>query len=249
MDYIKKSKFSKILRNLFGYKPSLTVLNMNKKNLSTSDAFFWRTDNNFKTIFKFTDLLNLYFNDQGSSVDIMFYDKFNKLLKKLRLSNINLSNKLIIDKDFMNGIEDYGTFYIFHVSNLNNNSVLRNSCYTGYSINNNLPSFVHGNLINAVKNLNDSNLEIGIGGITPFKNNIYQIQNSFIDCKLELLISNPSKKKLKILINDKKIYLEPCCSTLESFENTEVIKIISKCYLLRPIIFSYKKNYLDVYHG
>ena len=208
MDYIKKSKFSKILRNLFGYKPSLTVLNMNKKNLSTSDAFFWRTDNNFKTIFKFTDLLNLYFNDQGSSVDIMFYDKFNKLLKKLRLSNINLSNKLIIDKDFMNGIEDYGTFYIFHVSNLNNNSVLRNSCYTGYSINNNLPSFVHGNLINAVKNLNDSNLEIGIGGITPFKNNIYQIQNSFIDCKLELLISNPSKKKLKILINDKKIYLD-----------------------------------------
>ena len=49
---------------------------------------------------------------------------------------------LVIDKKFMNDIEDYGTFYIFHNTNSKFNSILRNSCYTGYSLNKNLPSFV-----------------------------------------------------------------------------------------------------------
>ena len=31
--------------------------------------------------------------------------------------------------------------------------------------------------------------------------------------------------------------------------NDQTITINSKCYLLRPIIFDYKNNYIDVYHG
>ena len=63
------------------------------------------------------------------------------------------------------------------------------------------------------------------------------------------MIINPTKAKLKISVNDKTFNLESCCSIKKNFNNINIIKIISKCYLLRPIIFSYHNNYLDVYHG
>ena len=44
--------------------------------------FFWRTDNQFKTIFKYTDIFKLFFNDPTSKAEIIFYDKSNKFLKK-----------------------------------------------------------------------------------------------------------------------------------------------------------------------
>ena len=67
----------------------------------------------------------------------------------------------------MNNLEDYGTFYIFHFSNSNNNS-FTNSCYTGYSQNDNLPSFVHGNTVTASKDFNNNKIELGISGKTYF---------------------------------------------------------------------------------
>ena len=249
MQIIKNSKLIKNLRNLLAIRPALTMIDSNKKNLSTSDAFFWRTDNNFKTIFQFTDIFKFFFNDNDSEAEIYFFDKKNKFIKQIKFSDLNLSNKLLIDKNFLNNIEDYGTFYIFHSSNKNNKSIIRNSCYTGYSQNNNPPSYVHGNTITALKNLNNNKLEFGLGGITYFKDNIYQVQNTFKNGITELMLMNPTKKNLKISINNEIVYLDTCSSMIKKFNNTEIIKIISKCYLLRPIIFSYQNNYLDVYHG
>ena len=40
MKTIRNSKIIKVLRNFFGYKPSLTIIDSNLNNLSTSDAFF-----------------------------------------------------------------------------------------------------------------------------------------------------------------------------------------------------------------
>ena len=249
MKIIRNSKLIKRVRNFFGYKPAISLLNLNEKNQSTSDAFFWRTDNNFKTIFKFTDIYQFFFNDKTSNVEIIFYDKNNKLLDKKIFSKLDLCNEIVIDKIFMNNLEDYGTFYIFHHSKLNHNAIIRNSCYTGYSRDNNNPSFVHGNTITALKNSNNKNYEQGISGVTYFKKNIFQIQNSFKNSKVEFMLMNPTNERLKIYINEEKIYLDSCCSVIKKFENTNIIKIRSKCYLLRPIIFSYSNEFLDVYHG
>ena len=249
MKIIKNSKLSKYIRNFLGYKPALTIINSNIKNLSTSDAFFWRTDNNFKTIFRYTDIFKLFFNDPTSKAEIIFYDRNSNFLKKIIFDDLDLSNQLVIDKNFMNNIENYGIFYIFHYSNENNNSIIRNSCYTGYSQSDNLPSFVHGNTVTALRNLNDNQVEFGIGGKTFFKNNIFQIQNSFKNSKVELMIMNPTNQELKIIINDEELRLATCCSIIKKYERIQTIKIISKCYLLRPIVFSYRDKFLDVYHG
>ena len=48
----------------------------------------------------------------------------------------------------------------------------------------------------------DNQVEFGIGGKTFFKNNIFQIQNSFKNSKVELMIMNPTNQELKIIIND-----------------------------------------------
>ena len=71
---------------------------------------FWRTDKSFKTIFKFTDILNLYLNDNTSMVEILFFSKDAKLIKSINIRNIELNNKLVIDKSFLGGLGDYGTF-------------------------------------------------------------------------------------------------------------------------------------------
>ena len=101
---ISRNRFSIYIRNLIGFRPQIYSLNLNKKNISTSDAFFWRTDNSYHTVFKFSDILNLFFKDTSSEVEILFYDKNNNLIKRKKISNIELSNKLVIDSNFLDGL-------------------------------------------------------------------------------------------------------------------------------------------------
>ena len=246
---IFRNKFSILIRNLTGFKPSIFLLNLNKKNISTSDAFFWRTDQNYHTIFKFSDILKLFFKDNSSEVEILFYDKNNNLIKNKKFSNIELSNKLIIDSAFFDGLEDFGIFYIFHKSKSNINSMIRNSCYTGYSHRKNLPSFVHGNLITSIKSFDGQHVEFGVMGASGIKKKLYKVQNFYDFDKTEVLIMNPTKNKLEIKINSSKFILESCCSKIINIDNNKLIEIVSNCYLLRPIIFNYKKEFIDVYHG
>ena len=244
-----RNKFSIYLRNLINFRPSIFLLNLNKKNTSTSDAFFWRTDNSFYTVFKFSDILGLFFKDDSAEVEILFFDNNNNLIKSKNFINIELSNKLTIDSTFLDGLESYGVFYIFHKSKKNINSTIRNSCYTGYSYKNNLPSFVHGNLIASVKSLNGEHADFGVGSATRFKKNIYKVQNFFDFDRTEMIIMNPTKNNLEITINSNKFILGSCCARIIDINKNELIEIISNCYLLRPIIFNYKKQFIDVHHG
>ena len=155
--FIKKftrSDISIILRNNFHIKE----VNMNFKDykcLSVSDCFLWRTDNNFKTVFKFSDILKVFQNINNSKVEIFFYSKDNKFLKKIHIQNLEFSNEITIDEDFLN-IKDYGNFYIYHFTNNQkiSDNIIANRCYLGFSQNNNLSSFVHGNTFAKSKNIN-----------------------------------------------------------------------------------------------
>lgn len=246
---IFRNRLSIFFRNLLGIRPSVFLLNLNKKNISVSDAFFWRTDQSYYTVFKFTDILNLFLQDNTSEIEILFYDKNNKLIKEISLSNIEISNQLIIDKNFFNGVEDYGVFYIFHKSKNNIQSIIRNSCYTGYSFNDSLPSFVHGNLITSTKSYDGRIQEYGIVGTSSFKKRTYKVQNFCKFDRTEIMIINPTKINLEIEVNSKNFLLKSCCSVIVDIGKDELIEIFSKCYLLRPIVFNYKNNFIDVYHG
>ena len=112
-----KNKFFLNLRNLFGIKPSYFNINNLDENKSISDAFFWRVDQNFITIFRYTDLTK-YFLNENSEITLFFFDNKNNFIKKVNINNESLiSSEIRIDSYLLNNGSSYGTFYVFHKIN------------------------------------------------------------------------------------------------------------------------------------
>ena len=252
---IKKLFNSDILieiRNQFKFRPVDIHISKSDKDISVSDDFLWRTDSGYKTKFKFTDILGLFYDFDDTNAEILFYDKDGVFLKKLVINDLNISNEIIIDKNFLNGLSDYGSFNIFHNFNKkNNNLIIANRCYLGYSRKENFYSYVHGNLLSSYRTSNDDKIKTDIIKTSLFSNQEYAIQNDFADFdKSELFFANPTSKIVKFEIEKIKYILKPKSSRIiDILKTNKKIVIKSNCMFLRPIIFNYKNNFFDVYHG
>ena len=243
-----------LLRNSLNFKP-VSLKHFEKEYpISVSDAFLWRTDNGYKTKFKYSDILNLFYKIKNSWVEFYFYSKNNELIKIEKVKDLNLSNELEINSKYLNNLEDYGTFYVYHFidneKNLNNNDVISNRCYLGYSQNNNLYSFVHGNTHGKFTNIFPNKTFLtDIVKTSLFQNHTYTIQKYFDGFdKNELFFTNPTSKIIKFSIENKNYELKPNYSLLVEIKNS-IISINSNCLFFRPTIFSYKNKYLDVHHS
>ena len=239
------------LRNTIGIRPITIIVDKECRATSVSDAFVWRTDNGYKTTFKFADILGLFFKIENSFVELTFYSQDNKLVKKIILSKLNYSNELLIDKDFLNGIEGYGVFYIFHRSekHISYDLVISNRCYVGFSINGSPSSFVHGNGFVSYQSIDGKHGNSGMVLSSLFKNR-YRIQNSFLEFnKSELFFVNPTSKKINFSIDDSRYSIKKGSSILIDVTGKDNISILSRCLFLRPIIFNYKDKFFDVYHA
>ncbi len=241
------------LRNFFNFRPIPNDIHKEYRgSISMSDAFLWRTDHSFSTIFKYSDILKLFYKDKNSSVELLFYSKSNELLKTLIIKDIDLGNELIIDKFFFDGLEDYGVFYVYHRSDLVNTEplIISNRCYVGFSKSNSLFSFVHGNINVRYKNLTGGNQFIDIVKTSFLSNNLYKIQNFFEEfTSTELFFTNPTSKSINIKIGNDSYVLKKGCSILVDLKKIKETSIVSNCLFLRPLIFNYKNNFFDVYHG
>ena len=239
------------VRNFIGFRPIWIRRNREYRVVSVSDAFLWRTDNGFKTTFKYSDILGLFYKIKDSYVELVFYSKDNNLIKRIIINRLDYSNELLIDRDFLNGIEGYGVFYIFHRSDSDcgDDLVISNRCYVGFSMEGSLSSFVHGNLYVRYQSLDGKHGGSGMIQSSFFKN-LYRIQNSFVEFKKsELFFVNPTSNKLNFSIENNRYSLEKGCSILIDVSGKEDISILSRCLILRPIIFNYKDCFFDVYHG
>ena len=248
---IYQSNIAIKLRNFIGYKIIKVNLKNMEKDFSVSDTFLWRTDNNFKTIISYSDILHQFFELEFSIIYIYIFDNKNKLLKVVENKDPKKLNKFIINKKLLDNHEGYGTFFIFHNNQNKVDASIRNSCYTGFSKNDNLPSFVHGNLMGASSPINNGKniLKYGIMETSLFKNNTYKIQKSFLSYEnIELFISNPTNRKIHFATNNKEHYLDIGESKIIEFKKINTITIKSNCFILRPIAFVYKNKYLDVFH-
>jgi hypothetical protein len=246
------NKVIRNLRDLLRLKPIYMDTEEIEKSSSVSDAFLWRTENNLKTIFKFTDLLKVFYKILNSDVEIIFFDKNGKKIKEIKDFKIKTVNEITIDSNFLDGIEDYGTFYIFHKTEniLKEKIILSNRCYLGFSLNNNLPSFVHGNTYAVAQEFGRAEKSSNIIKNSLYLNKNYKIQNYFNNFdKVEIFLSNPTSKKVNFFINEKYYLLERSCSIMLDVSFLKEINIKSNCYFFRPIIFNWKKEFLDVYHG
>ncbi len=243
-----------LLRNNLNFKPVGLKLFEKDYPTSVSDAFLWRTDNGYKTKFKYSDILNLFYKIKNSWVEFHFYSKNNELIKIEKVNDLNLSNELEISPKYLNNLKDYGTFYIYHFSentkDLNNKDIISNRCYLGYSKNNNLYSFVHGNTHGKFTSIfSNKTFLTDIVKTSLFQNHTYTIQKCFDGFdKNELFFVNPTSKTIKFSLENKSYNLKPNCSLLVEIKNS-IISIKSNCLFFRPTIFSYKEEYLDVHHS
>lgn len=250
------NNFSILIRNFLNIRPvAIHTENINFT-CSISDAFCWRTDKNYKTIFKYSDILKIFENIDSSFIEISFYLKNGSFLKKIKISSLDFSNQLIIDKNFFyKEVEDYGTFYIHHFTKENNiktKTIYSNRCYIGYSLNNNLYSFMHGNTIASIKRIDDNDKEVLNHSINVSPNMMYdyKIQKNFRDYEyVELFFSNPTHKTIKFKINNGTIQkLKKRESKFIKIDKNDTINIRSNCSFLRPSAFNYRKEYIDVHH-
>jgi hypothetical protein len=253
LDKFKNNRISKFIRNGFSIKPAFIDTSKINSSAMISDSFIWRTHGNFSTMFKFSDILRLFLNKKHSSADVYFYNHENNLIKKININELKISNSIKIDQNFLNGYSGFGYFHMFFKNQFikeMEKTVFSNRCYLGFSYKNKLPSFVHGNVYAFSKDFELKNDNYNFVNTSFFKNQKYIIQNSFIDFDYsELFFTNPTNKKINFTINNVEYSLKKFTSKIIKIENTNVVEIISNCYWLRPIIFNYKNDFIDVYHS
>ena len=104
---------------------------------------------------------------------------------------MKLSNEILIDYNLLE-TKDYGLFYFYQYSDnkINSKTLYSNRCYLGYSKNNNLHSFVHGNSMAKYEPINIKNKikrKINIINTSIFQNYKYSIQNSYLDYETRII--------------------------------------------------------------
>lgn len=244
---INRSNFGIFIRNWINYKPVDLDTDFLKSKSSISDAFCWRTDNGYETIIKFSNLVKMFYN-KNSSIKIIFCSKNNSIIKEKIINNTDLSNEILVNEEFMGGKKDYGSFYIFHdLENVEDETIISNRCYVGYSLKKKLPSFVHGNTLTKYETKSDTKNDIVKS--TFFSKKKYIVQNLYSDeSKVEIYIANPTAKKINIMFENKNYQMRSYqCRILKT--QSDKISLKSNCMFLRPIVFEEKKDYLNVHHG
>ena len=240
------------VRNQLNYKSIDILLDLKNKNMSISDSFLWRTDNGFTTKFKFIDILNFFYEIDKTYAEIIFYTKNGEILKNLKIENLEKINELIIDKNFVGGVEDYGYFNIFHHNvGAKSDFIIANRCYLGFSQDNNFFSYVHGNLLSKYKKNTNPMIKSNIIQNSVFTNQEYSIQNNFGDFdKTELFFANPTSDLINFNIFGNDYSLKKnSCRIIELKKTNKKTVIKSNCMFLRPIVFNYNKNFFDVHHA
>lgn len=253
---IWRSRFLVRARNFFVIKPQHRKWLYLTDSFSSSDAFFWRVDENFKTIFKYSDIFGKYFGEK-SKILLVFLDSEGKHIISREIIFSRSVQTFLIDKMFL-GRTGYGSFFAYNIPDNPNNFEYKvtNRCYTGFSYRSNGPSFVHGNDISRYLTAKDL-IKFGKGETKSaiFDHSIkslYAIQKDFSEFdKNELFFFNPMKKDLILNLNGTKYLIKSLCTFALEIENShgQVTEIKSNYNFARPIVFSYKNAFLDVHHA
>ena len=234
-----------------------------------SDLFCIRNDADWETFFELLDVVSLI---QGISserpnegVTIFFFDSAGRKVSERFVPFGNGARKTIrIDSDFV-GAPNASTFAVFHqpsipAENLKG-SHLAERGYCGYKRTDSpIRGYVHGNL-DAI-GYSDQGLEmLGNRGILT---RYYQVQHPLRgDALYEFFLTNPTRRSSKITFqiwaektgwkNHETLKLSPGGCYLSRVRSAgadvQFVRIKSRFYLGRPVVFRSQPNSFDVFHG
>lgn len=247
-----KHKF-KLLKEII--KPNVRIWGNSNYNYTSSDSFFWRTDNGYTTIFRYSDIAKKYLNSD-SDILLIFLDDNGKYIDEKIFKVHNSVNTFIIDSKIVPD-NRFGSFFAFILPKdllSKKTTQITNRCYVGYSKDNIFYSFVHGNEIAKLIKLNRKKYKhtSSVPAIREHnKHTSYYIQKDFTTFDYnEIFFFNPLKQNIFLKINGEMVNLISNQTLKYKFGNeSSVCSIESNYFWPRPIVFSYLREYFDVHHA
>lgn len=224
-----------------------------EQSYAASDQFLWRTDNGFQTEFRVSDIVGKYYQEE-SYLRVHIFDRFGREISCFKRDFEKSAESIFIDGNNAES-DSYGTFCVFHIpkQDANTSYAITNRCYTGYSRQGSIPSFVHGNLLSKICILGaESSYKLESGFINHKKMTEFYIQKDLNDFeKSELVFTNPLDISLNVMVGESSLNLKPGEVRLIKMDGhvSSPLKIKSDFFFPRPIIFSYRKKYFDVHHA
>lgn len=244
------------VRNLVNFRPP-KFLHVYKEQYLASDLFVWRTDNNYETIFKGSNILKKYYSLR-SGLKIIFYNESGSLLKEIDIDFPEIGTFTLLINEELLGVESTGTFCVFNYPKDKTQRKLSvtNKCYVGYGRAGSF-SMVHGNMValylrqdtpsSAMANSLSTSVSSRAG---TYK---YMIQKKFdSESIVTLVFSNPLRRDVNFSVNGKKNTIKPQgCSLflVDDYTVDGVITIKSDFIFPRPIVICENENYIDCHHG
>ena len=213
---------------------------------TVSDLFVWRVGDEINTSFYLPCLSDLFrqpivalnltvFDDHGIQIDSLVIEA-------------NSTGNFYFDFSALD-ISGIGTFAVeFEAKNIDNEKagdVFINRGYVGYR-RGNVESFCHGNNFAIYR---------GKSGWTSMLFRNYLAQTFYCPARLEwfdscdVVVTNPTKSPVAFEINQSRVIVQSLGCKSVCFDNIEFAVIKSKLSFPRPIIFGYKGDFMDVFHG
>ena len=115
LNNIKTNKLSVNIRNFLNLRPLHLTLPRSSDSISVSDNFCWRTDRGYETEIRFFDILKLFYQLENTTCHVVFYSSNGRKLKELEYKNLKKINILRINKELLDGTENYGTFFVYFI--------------------------------------------------------------------------------------------------------------------------------------
>ena len=248
-----RTKPSIFARNLIGVRPIYRRWQLLEQSYAASDQFLWRTDNDFQTEFRVSDIVGKYYQ-QKSLLRVHIFDRLGREINSFERDCEEAVERIFIDGSNAES-DSYGTFCVFHIpkQGANVRYAITNRCYTGYSRLGSIPSFVHGNLLSKICILGaDGSYKLVSGFIKHKKKTDFYIQKDHKSFEQsELVLTNPLEISVNVMVEEKSIKLKPGEVRLITIDGhvPSPLKIKSDFFFPRPIIFSYRNRYFDVHHA
>lgn len=235
-----------------------------------SDLFCVRHDPNWKTYFELLNVEGLIFGDNtpnfGTNAEFVFFDSNGDIVDSKIVEVGQFGRETIaLDEFFVPNIKFASSFSVFHGGPRDEKalagSFLAERGYVGFKKSNcSIRGYVHGNL-DAIAKSDQGTEMLGNQGIIR---RCYQVQHPLRGpARYEFFISNPCKRASRIQIETRspigkwrvieRFILKPRGSKIftvdKSSSEPSFVRVKSRLYLGRPVVFRIAGQGIDVFHG
>lgn len=234
-----------------------------------SDLFILRTGPEWKTSFELLNINALLLGGfemiTPSMVQIFFFSHDGEVIKKIQIPITSTPRTTLNIEDLTQNFSTVpATFAIFHPADesadVRGDSLLAERGYVGYEFKGlGVKGYVHGNL-DAIAYAQNAVEPLGNSGVVRRHYTVQHLLSS--GAKYEFAFTNPTQKTQKITVEisngpktwvkDSTIVLKPLGSGIievNDLAKSSLIRVKSRLYLARPIVFRTTHTSMDVFHG